>query len=109
MYYVWDEVKQYIECNLDKQLSLQTLSKKFYYNPTYFSRAFKKKFNMTLIEYITKKRMERAKELIENTVDTMDFIAEKVGYNSTSAFYRAFSRIMGQTVFECRKIKQKGE
>ena len=109
LYYVWDEVKSYIEDNLDKELTLQILSKKFFYNPAYFSRAFKKKFNVTLIEYITKKRMEKAKELIENTIDTLDFIAEKVGYNSTSAFYRAFSRVMGHSVFEYRKNIQKGE
>ncbi len=107
LYYVWDEVKSYIEDNLDKELTLQMLSKKFYYNPAYFSRAFKKKFNMTLTEYIAIKRMERAKYLLEETEYPMDYVAERVGYNSTSAFYRAFSRIMGKPVFEYRTCGQK--
>ncbi|MCQ2399246.1 MAG: AraC family transcriptional regulator, partial [Clostridia bacterium] len=87
-------------------VKLQTLAEKCFYNPAYFCRAFKEKFNMTLKEYVTKKRIERAVELIKTTNLTLDDIAEKTGYSSRSGLYRAFIKVRGVSPNSLREEKE---
>lgn len=99
----WVELIEYIENNLGTKLSLKNLSERCFYNPAYFSRIFKEKFKMTLTEYIMRKRIARAAKLLMNRDVSIEQVARSCGYETISAFYRAFNKIMDMSVSDYRK------
>lgn len=103
---VWRELSDYIDSNLGTDLTLSALAGKCFYNPSYFSRAFKKRFQMSLTEYLNRKRVERAKLLCEDGGLTDEEIAARLGFSYKSSFYRVFSRVTGQTFSEYKKSKK---
>lgn len=100
---MWRELLDYIEENLESKLSLYALAQKCFYNPSYFSRIFKEKFGMSLIEYITQKRLDHAVELLESSELSVEQIAQKVGFSDRNSFHHAFSRCYGLTPLQFRK------
>lgn len=69
----------------------------------YFSRIFKKQMGMTCIEYITRKRIEKAKELLEHTDMKHEYIAGAVGYSNVYYFSMQFKKHTGETPGQYRK------
>ncbi len=100
---VWRELFEYIGENLDKKLTLSELSKKCFYNPSYFSRTFKEKFGITLADYLQSERAEAAARLLKETDLPTQTVAEKCGFSDKSSLYRAFVKIYGVTPSEYRK------
>ena len=101
----WQEIADYIDLNLGEELTLSALAQKCFYNPSYFSRIFKEHFDMSLTEYINRRRVELAKKLLSKGTVSVEEIAYRVGYPSKSSFYRAFTRITGTTPAEYKKQK----
>ena len=97
------ELSDYIDANLGTDLTLAALSQRYFYNPSYFSRMFKKQFGVPLTEYIEKRRIALARRLLKETDMTVEQIAARVGYSSKTSFYRAFSKITGATPTSYRK------
>ncbi len=98
----WNELADYIANNLDSDLSLEALAKKCFYNPSYFSRLFKNKFHVSLVEYVSNKRIEKALELLSETELSIKAISASCGFSNKSVFYRTFSKITGKTPTEYR-------
>ena len=104
----WNELADYISDNLDGDLSLEMLAKKCFYNPSYFSRLFKSKFNVSLVEYVSNKRIEKAMQLLSETELSIFAISTACGFSNKSVFYRTFSKVTGKTPNEYRsKVAQK--
>lgn len=107
---VWNELRAYIDENPAEELTLGSLSKKCFYNPSYFSRAFKQKHGMTLTEYVGKRRVQEAVRLMEKEGASTSEIVERCGYSDRNAFSHAFVRYMGMSVSEYReKVKKQGK
>ena len=104
---LWDKLLKYIEDNLSTELTLPFLAKKCFYNPSYFSRAFKERCGVSLTKYVTVRRVERAITLIENGGMSSEKIAEAVGFASKSALYRAVLREKGVSLSDYRKCNTK--
>lgn len=102
---IWSELIDYIDQNPGADLSLPTLAKKCFYNPSYFSRVFKERFNITLTEYINRRRIDHAIRLFRETSKTAEEISETVGFSSKSSFYRVFTKITGKSPSEFRTQK----
>ena len=102
---IWEALSAYIDSNLEFDLTLQSLAGKCLYNPSYFSRAFKKKFNMSLTEYLNRKKIARAMELARQTNLSDEEICRRTGFSYKSSFYRVFQRISGMTFAEYKKSK----
>lgn len=100
---VWKELSDFIDANLQAELTLSALASKCFYNPSYFSRAFKEKFRMSPVEYITRKRLEVACRLLRETECSVDEILRQSGFSERSRFYYAFSKYVGSTPSEYRK------
>jgi two-component system response regulator YesN len=83
-------------------LSGNDLAQKFFYNPSYFSRVFKEKFGMPFVEYITRKRLSYAIELLKNTELSVEEIGRRVGFSDAKGLYRAFSTYLGSTPSQYR-------
>ena len=58
---------------------------------------------MTILDYITLLRIEKAKKLIENSGESIQYISEQVGYINVSSFIRRFKQVTGKTPGEFRK------
>ncbi|MBE6667347.1 MAG: helix-turn-helix domain-containing protein [Ruminococcaceae bacterium] len=104
---VWEELSEYIDKNLGGELTLSSLAGKCFYNPSYFSRMFKEKFGTSLVEYVTRKRLDYAIELLGISELSIEEICERAGFSDRSSFYYAFSKYVGSTPSEYRNEKVK--
>lgn len=104
---IWEELREYIDANLDSELTLSALASRSFYNPSYFSRSFRQKFGVSLTEYIAKKRVETAMNLLENSTLTLEHVAEQCGFSDRSAFYHAFQKYVGTSPSEYRRKSKK--
>jgi len=90
------QAKSYIENNYgNPDLSIADLSKELLVNQTYLRRMFKDEYQMTISDYITKYRMEKARDLIKNCNNKLSVISYEVGYNDTSYFSKCFKKYFG--------------
>ncbi|RAW16163.1 AraC family transcriptional regulator [Paenibacillus taichungensis] len=89
--------KQYIEEHLSEDLSLEAVGAQVFISPKYLSKLFKEELGVTYTDYVTSRRMERAKELIENNNMTIERIASSVGYGTTAYFIKRFKEMYGCT------------
>jgi len=85
---------EYIDKNLDKDLTLESLSKKFYVDRFYMGRVFKKGTGSNIHEYILFKRIAMAKDILSEGY-TVTETCEKCGFNDYSNFLKMFKRIVG--------------
>jgi two-component system, response regulator YesN len=85
---------EYIKRNYSKDLTLQDVAEYVGMNPTYFSLLFKEEMNLSYIKYLTKLRMERAKELLREGYKVAD-VSEKVGYRTYRHFTEIFKKHIG--------------
>ncbi len=97
-----DQIKEYIELNFDKSISRNDIADKFYLNPDYLSRAFNKETGLSIPEYQTKLRINRAILLLQSGMSISE-VAECVGYDSYSYFSTVYKKIEGITPSEFRK------
>lgn len=98
-----NKMVKYIEDNLDNEIDLDYLSTITNVNLFILERIFMFLTNMTIIEYIKKRRLSKAFEEIRNTNLKIIDIAFKYQYNSASSFNRAFKQLFNITPTECRK------
>ena len=90
--------------NYNKKITLEKLSELVYMNPSYFSVYFKQKTGQNYIDYLTNLRIEKAKELLQNTDCKIYEIATMVGYDDFRYFSRLFKKSTGVNAFEYRKL-----
>ena len=89
-------VIKYLNENIYRNISLDTLARRFFVSKFYLCRAFKKHNGISVHGYITYKRVMYAKQLIEQG-ETASGAAYKVGFGDYSAFYRAYVKIVGKS------------
>lgn len=87
----------YIDEHPDSPLGLAQLAKRASVTPAHFSRVFKKLTSMNLTEYVTTKRIIRAKELLMESEVNIAEIAEQCGFESLPHFHRMFKKLTGMT------------
>ena len=85
-----------------EQISVQSLSDMVNLTPAYLCVLFKQNMKMTINEYITDIRINKAKELLSKTQLHLYEICYQVGYLSPAYFSRLFKRNTGQTPKEWR-------
>jgi len=75
--------------------TLQTLAERAGMSRTIFTLRFKKTVGSSPMEYLTRWRMLLAGDRLQHTADAVSEIALSLGYESESAFSKAFKRVMG--------------
>jgi len=93
----------YIEANLHTDISGKGVAKHVNMNSSYFSRLFSKELGVSFSDFVLQKRITRATELLQNTKRSVDEIADMVGIESVSYFYRMYKRMTGRTPGDVRK------
>ena len=95
-------VLQYIDTNYSST-SVQEIADHFGFTPTYLSKLFKQQTGTSLIEALVQTRIAKAQHLLRTTSQTIDHIANMVGYNDATYFIRKFKQLNGITPFQYRK------
>ncbi len=97
---------EYIENNFSQDtLSLNNVAGAIGVSANYFSSIFSQEMKMTFIEYVTKKRMEKAKKLLKQTEKHSNEIAAEVGYKDPHYFSFVFKKTVGCTPREYRNSR----
>ena len=103
---------EYIDENYDKEsMSLNQAAAKLFVSANYLSTVFSQNMKKTFVEYITAKRMEKAKKLLKNTNKSAGDIAQEVGYKDSHYFSFVFKKTQGCSPREYRAghKNQKGQ
>ncbi len=98
------DAKLYMKEHYKEAISLEIVSSYVGFNATYFSSLFKKETGKTFSEYLTKLRMEKAKELLKETNLSVAAICTEVGYSDNKHFTKGFAKYTNLKPNEYRKI-----
>ena len=93
----------YIRNNLDKDLSVRTLSRGLNLSKSVLYKRFHAGFGCTVSEYINARRVERAAELLQKSDASLEEIARLVGFSGGSYFSKVFKRQMGLSPLKYRQ------
>lgn len=99
------EAVKYIEDHLTERLTLNQVASSINLSPNYLSSLFKKELGVGFVDYITEKRVEKAKELLSNTGLKTYEVAQQAGFVDESYFSKTFKRITGKRPSAFRKRK----
>ena len=87
---------EYIRHHLsNEELSIAEVAEHVFLNQVYFGRLFKQVMNMSFKKYLLKTRLEHARQLLEDTEDSINDICAKVGMANPSYFSKLFKQEMG--------------
>jgi len=91
-------IKTYIEENFCKaDISIDIISEMVGLSPNYARTLFKDNMDISISNYISKLRLDKAKELLINSNYPGNKISIMIGYNNSSYFYTAFKKYVGKS------------
>lgn len=93
----YKKILSYINSNYCSDISVQSLASKFSVNPNYISQLFRREKGETFTEYLTKLRMEKARNMLKTTGMPVYEVADGVGYRDYFHFAKVFKRMTGKT------------
>lgn len=96
------KIKNYIESNFHKNISLKSLASEFYLNPVYLGQLFKKHYGKYFNDYVLELRILEAKRLLRQTDLRVYEIAERVGFKNADYFVTQFEKLEHMTPTEYR-------
>jgi len=94
--------KQFIQEHYREDLSLLVVSRSVNTSLFYFCKQFRKATGLSFTEFVTRTRIEKAKNLLLNPNLRVSEIAYDIGFHSLTHFNRAFKKILGQSPSEYR-------
>jgi AraC-like DNA-binding protein len=98
----------FINYNLENQLTLNSIAATLHVNPSVLSRKFKEDTSMNIIDYINHKRVDEAKYYLQRGNISITDVAFMVGFNDLNYFTRVFKKITSYTPSQYIKIQTKG-
>ena len=92
----------FIDKNYTRTITLDDVAEHVFLSPTYVSYLFRTEVKMNFINYLTTKRMEKAKELLKDPRLRIYEISTSVGYENSRYFSSIFKKYTGQTPVDYR-------
>ena len=100
-----EHIKNIIECNLEKEdLTLEWIAEQMHFSSTYIRQLFKQKTGERVMEYVIRKRMEKAAALLLKTNLKIQDIATACGYNNQRYFASSFKKYYDSTPTEFKTM-----
>ena len=81
--------------NYESKFSIDEVAESIGFSPRHFKRRFKSATGETPIAYLQRLRIENAKRLLERTLDSINEITRRVGYEDINSFRRLFFKHTG--------------
>lgn len=79
----------------DMELSIDIIAKNLYLNYSYICYCFKRDRGITINDYVSQIRLEKALELFHSGVDNVSYVSEQTGFNNSSYFSKKFKKAFG--------------
>lgn len=98
---------QYIDENKSQLITQVQMAEMCHLSPSYFSRLFTQKMGMSFSRYIAVKKIAWARQLLEETDDSIESISENLGFSSAGYFIKVFKKYEGITPSLYRKYCEK--
>ncbi|MEF2243689.1 helix-turn-helix domain-containing protein [Paenibacillus sp. GXUN7292] len=99
-------IVEYVLDNLsDLNISLTSIGLEFDINPTYLSRFFKEQTGENFIDFVNQRRVEKTKQLLMDTDEPIQAIAEQCGFANSQSLLRVFKKYEGITPGQFRKSR----
>ncbi len=95
--------KEFIAAHQDEALSLGAVAKSVNTSTFYFCKLFKKATGLNFTDYVSRVRIEKAKNLLLNPNTRISEVAYEVGFQSLTHFNRVFRKVVGQSPTEFRE------
>ncbi len=93
----------YIQENYSLPMKVSELAAVCHMSESHFRRLFEENIGMTPVEYLNRFRIWRACDLIRRSGSSMEEVAMKVGFTTTSTFNRNFKRVTGNSPYQWKK------
>jgi AraC-like DNA-binding protein len=100
------QVREILDVEFSRQLTADCLARRLRCNRTQLQAEFKVAFSVTIHQYVIRRRIEAAKQLLANTAWKIDAVSSEVGYRSRDAFYTNFRTVVGIAPNEYRRAKR---
>jgi len=97
----------YIDANYDKSMTLAEIARASHLSVSRLAHVFKEQMGITIIDYVTSVRIERAKHLLLATNQSCTEVCFEAGYNNQSYFTRTFKALVGMTPRQFRVQNQR--
>ena len=88
-------IKDYIQANLNRNLTLNEIASSVCYNSSHVSRFFHQMTGQTISQYILQQRMEEACRCLSCENDSIQAISEHLGFDSAQYFSNVFKKYTG--------------
>ena len=96
------QAKLFIDLNYNKNIDLDNIADEAYFSKFHFIRLFKKIYNYTPHQYLTRVRIEKAQALLK-TGKAVNEVCFEVGFDSVSSFTGLFKRIVKESPSQFQK------
>ncbi|MEG0075873.1 MAG: helix-turn-helix domain-containing protein [Eubacterium sp.] len=109
--YLINQAIEHTKTNYMNKITLQKLANYLHVSDSYLSKLFKAETGISFTQYINEIRINRSKELLQNTNMSIVEVALFVGYEDQSYFTKVFKKIVGITPkkYQANKIGNKNE
>lgn len=98
------EALDYVKVEYAQNIKIEDLANACHMSETHFRRIFEAYMNMSPMDYINLIRIQKACDIMKKSNDSMDVVAQKVGFSTTSTFNRNFKKFMDTSPYQW-KIK----
>lgn len=101
--------RAFIDAQLDRPLNLDEISRRAHFSRYHFIRLFHKAFHETPYQYLKRRRIERAKEMLANSDLSVTEICFEVGFESLGSFSAIFHGVVGwsPSIYRARVLEQR--
>ena len=93
----------YIHDNYREDLTMDSLAAQVFLSKGHLSNLFKNEVGVSVMQYITMLRMQKARQLLTTTNMKLHDIGKVVGYHDHSYFCRTFKKYYGVTALSFRR------
>lgn len=102
-------VRQYLDEHHNEGLTLASVSSQLNISEYYLAHIFKQEFGIPPMQYVMKRRIGEAQELLMNTELPVAEVADRLGYSSVCHFNAMFKKNVGMPPGKFRQSFRKGE
>ena len=97
-------VKDYIDGNFTKGITLDALAMQFFMNKFTMMRQFRSCYGINIMEYCNQKRLDKAKQMLLHTNLTVKCIGDELGFTDSYSFSRFFKNAVGMSPLKFRNL-----